>query len=70
MVRPEFCSGELYRLGYVVRAGCPERDDWTGWCVKLVEKAADDQWRCLRSDGVVMVVSEERLRASAWLPDG
>lgn len=63
-----FRTGERYRLGFAVRAGLPERDDWTGLVVVIDRAWAEGLWRCQRG-GEFIIVSEERLRGSARLSE-
>lgn len=67
----EFRVGERYRLGFVQQKGEYVRDDWTGVEVELLGRQTGTfeggLWRAKRSGAETLVVSEERLRASARL---
>lgn len=69
----EFRSGERYRLGLVLQRGELVVDDWTGVEVELTETVVgefeDGLWLCRWRGSARMIVSVQRLRASARLRD-
>lgn len=65
----DFRPGERYRLGFVLGKGGFGRDAWTGLVVELQELVGDGLWRCKWGGGEALVLSEDRLRASAHVLD-